>query len=152
MSLVDDISKGSLVALDTAIWIYELEDNPVFCPLTNELFLRGFAAGHCRASCSLLVLGELLVQPLSLARLDVADRYRRIIAPSPQLAVWAVSREVIEIAAVLRAEYRIRMLDAIRVASAVVNGADRFLTNDEGLRRIREIPILVLVDYVSPAR
>jgi predicted nucleic acid-binding protein len=147
MNLLDEIPHGSLVALDTVVWIYEFESNPVFGPITNELFQRGFGTGHCRAGCCLLALAELLVQPLSSGRLDIAEQYRRIIMPNPGLAVWDVNREVIECAASLRAKYRVRLLDAIHVAGAVVNQADRFLTNDEGLRRIQEIRILVLADY-----
>jgi predicted nucleic acid-binding protein len=148
MSLLDDIRLGSLVAIDTVIWIYEFETNPIFGPITDELFQNGFGSGHCRAGCSLLALGELLVQPLAVGRLDIADEYRRIIVPSPQLTVWDLDREVIETAAVLRARYRVRLLDAIHVACAVVHGAHCFLTNDEGLRRIQEVPILILADYV----
>jgi len=105
MSLRDDIPRGSLVALDTVVWIYELEANPVFGPITDDLFQNGFGSGHCRAGCSLLALGELLVQPLSVGRLDIVDEYRRLIAPGPQLAVWEINREVIETAAGLRSRY-----------------------------------------------
>jgi predicted nucleic acid-binding protein len=150
MSLLDDIPRGSMVALDTVVWIYELEANPVFGPITDELFQNGFGSGHCRAGCCLLALGELLVQPLSLGRLDIADNYRRVIAPGPQLTVWEVNREVIEAAAVLRSKYRVKFLDALHVACAATSGAECFLTNDEGLRRIQEIPIMILADYVTP--
>ena len=50
----------------------------------------------------------------------------------------------------LRAKYRVRLLDAIHVASGLLNHANCFLTNDEGLRRIREIPIPVISDYAPP--
>ena len=148
MSLLDDIPEGSLVALDTVIWIYQFEANPVFGPITNELFQDGFGTGRCRPACSLLALGELLVQPLAMGRADIADQYRRIIAPGPQLTVWESGREIIETAAALRARYRVRLLDAIHVAGAIMHNAHSFLTNDEGLRRIQEVPILVLGDYL----
>jgi predicted nucleic acid-binding protein len=89
-----------------------------------------------------------LVQPLAHGRQDLVDRYRQIITPSPDLTVWEVGRDVIETAASLRARYRVRMLDAIHIASAVVHGADCFITNDEGLRRIQEVRILILADYL----
>ncbi|MGP0069180.1 MAG: type II toxin-antitoxin system VapC family toxin [Isosphaeraceae bacterium] len=47
--------------------------------------------------------------------------------------------------------YAIKMLDAIHVASAVVHGADCFITNDQGIRRIQEIQILILSDYLPIA-
>jgi predicted nucleic acid-binding protein len=151
MSLLDHIPAGSLVAIDTVIWIYQFEDNSNFGPITDELFRNGFGAGYCRAACSLLVLGEILVQPLSLGRLVIADNYRRIIMPGPHLTVWDLNRDVIDTAAALRAKYRLRMLDAIHVACAMVNRADRFLTNDVDLRKVNEIPILILSDFLPVA-
>ena len=90
----------------------------------------------------------MLVEPFAKVRIDMADRYRLIISPGPDLTVWPIGYDVIETAASLRAKYRIKMLDAIHVASAVVHRADVFVTNDGGLRRITEVPVLVLSDYV----
>jgi predicted nucleic acid-binding protein len=153
VSILDAIPLGSLVALDTVVWIYEFEFHPVFGPVTRTLFRDGFDKAVCRAACSLLVLGEVLVQPLVKSRTDLADQYRLIISQGPDLTVWPIGRDVIETAAFLRAKYRIKMIDAIQVASAVVYGADVFVTNDAGLRRISEVPILILSDYLpaSPA-
>ncbi len=151
MNLLDAIPEGGLVALDTVVWIYEFEGNPLFGPITRPLFEQGFGTGRCRAACSLLVLGEVLVKPLADSRMDVADRYRRILSTGPDLTVWPITRDVIEMAGSLRARYRVKMLDAIHVSSAVVNGADGFVTNDEGLRRIAEVRVLILADYLPPS-
>ena len=148
MSILDAIPPGGLVALDTVVWIYEFEAHPIFGAVTRMLFQEGFGKGVCRAACSLLVLGEVLVQPLAQSRIDIADRYRSILSPGPDLAVWPIGRGVIETAASLRAKYRIKMLDALHVASAVVHGADVFVTNDAGLRRVSEVPIVILSDYL----
>jgi predicted nucleic acid-binding protein len=45
------------------------------------------------------------------------------------------------------------MLDAIHVSCAIVNGADCFVTNDEGIRRVSEVLVVILADYLpaSPA-
>ncbi len=150
MTIVDAVPPGSLVALDTVVWIYEFEASPVFGPVTDSLFREGFGTGQIRASCSQLVLGELLVQPLARGRIDLADRYRQLIASGPDLTVWQVSRDVIERAASLRAKYGVKMLDAIHVASGIIHRADCFITNDEGLRKIGEIRVLILADYLPP--
>jgi predicted nucleic acid-binding protein len=148
VNILDAIPTGSLVALDTVVWIHEFEGDPVFGQITRPLFEDGFGKGALRAACSLIVLGEVLVKPLALSLTDIADRYRRMISPRPDLTVWPISRGVIEMAGSLRARYRIRMIDAIHVASAVVNLADCFVTNDAGLRGISEVPILILADYL----
>jgi hypothetical protein len=90
VNLLGAIPVGSLVALDTAVRIYEFEFHPIFGQITHTLFRDGFGAGICRAACSLLVLGEVLVEPLAKSRTDVADHYRLIISPSPDLTLWPI--------------------------------------------------------------
>jgi hypothetical protein len=38
MSPPDDIGAGSLVAIDTVVWIYEFESNPIVGPLAHDVF------------------------------------------------------------------------------------------------------------------
>jgi predicted nucleic acid-binding protein len=79
----------------------------------------------------------------------LVDSYRQIFTTGLGFTVWEVTRDVVETAAVLRAKHRLRMLDALHVASAVVHGAGFFITNDEGLRRVNEVHVLVLSDFLT---
>lgn len=146
MTLVDVIPEGELVALDTVAWIYEVEAHPVFGPIVNPFFHDRIATAKNPAGSSLLALGELLVQPLSAGRKDLADRYRSYFTASGNWFVWEVTRAVVEQAASLRAKYRIKMLDALHVASAVLNQARHFVTNDAELRKVTEIKVVILAD------
>jgi predicted nucleic acid-binding protein len=148
MSILDVLPPGGVVALDTVVWIYEFENHPTFGQVTRTLFRDGFGSGRCRAACSLLVLGEILVQPIANSRGDIADQYRKVLSSGPDLTVWPINREVVEAAAVLRAKYQIKMLDAIHAASAVVHKGNLFVTNDGRLRRIAEVPVVILADYL----
>ncbi|MGP0069179.1 MAG: hypothetical protein ACLQGP_36965 [Isosphaeraceae bacterium] len=47
MNILDAIPTGSTAALDTVVWTYEFETNPVFGQVTNVLFRDGFGAGRC---------------------------------------------------------------------------------------------------------
>jgi predicted nucleic acid-binding protein len=49
-----------------------------------------------------------------------------------------------EKAAELRARYNLSLLDAFQVAAAIAAGCDAFLTNDDALKRIPELNIVVL--------
>ncbi len=151
MNLLDDISEGALVALDTMIWIYEFEAHPVFGPVVQPFFRDRLATGLNQAGSSRLTLGELLVQPLAAGRADIADQYRGLFTPRPNFFVWQVTRDVVDCAAGLRAKYRTKMLDALHLASAIVNQAAIFLSNDEELRRVTELRVLVLADYTTAA-
>ena len=150
MSLLDDIPEGSLVALDTMVWIYEFESHPVFGPIVHPFFRDRLDTAKNRAGSSLLTLGELLVQPLAVGRNDIADQYRQLFTPGPVFSVWDITRDVVEQAAALRAKHRVKMLDAVHVAAAILNGATIFISNEEGLRRVTELKVLVLADYVPP--
>jgi predicted nucleic acid-binding protein len=149
VNLFDDIPEGTLVGLDTAAWIYEVEANPRFGPVIRPFFRDRLALGKNRAGSSLIALGELLVQPLAVGRADLVAEYRTYFRQSGKFSVWEVTREVVEKAAELRAKYRLKMIDALHVASAIVNRADSFVCNDHGLRRVSEVKVLVLGDYVA---
>ncbi len=150
MNLLDDIPENTLVGIDAVIWIYEFEKNPVFAPLTEPFFRDRLNTGKNRAGASVLTLGELLVKPLALGRMDLVAAYRTTFSSRPGFDIWEATRDVVEKAAELRAKYKLKMLDALHTASAVVNRADLFLTNDDGLRRVTEIKVLVLKDYLPP--
>jgi predicted nucleic acid-binding protein len=148
MSLLVDIPEGALVALDSMIWIYEVESDPVFGPVVRPFFRDRLGGGRNRAGSSILALGELLVRPLTQGRADLVQKFRAAMTPSPDFFAWDATREVVERAAELRAKYRLKMMDALHVASAVVNRADLFLSNDDALVRVTEIKVLILKRYL----
>jgi predicted nucleic acid-binding protein len=47
-------------------------------------------------------------------------------------------------AASLRAQYNLSLMDALQIAVAILSECDAFLTNDLQLRRVSDIPVLVL--------
>lgn len=149
MSLLDDIPEGDLVGLDTACWIYAVESHPTFEPVVQSFILGRLKTGKNLAGSSLLALAELLVLPLKLGRRDLVDTYRAYFQPGPNWSVWEVTRVVIEKAAELRAKYALKLADAIHVASAILQQASVFLCNDNGLRRVKEIKVLIVADYVT---
>ncbi|MBO0352206.1 PIN domain-containing protein [Phormidium pseudopriestleyi FRX01] len=62
----------------------------------------------------------------------------------PTLRTVEVSREIAEKAAELRAIYNLQTLDSIQMATAIVNRASFFLTNDVRLPSISGLQLLVL--------
>ena len=84
MILIDAIPDGALVAMDTMGWIYEFEANPTFGPIVRPVF-AAIGSGRLRAGASMLVLGELLVRPLELGRVDLANAYSREFTARPVL-------------------------------------------------------------------
>ena len=76
-------------------------------------------------------------------------RYGHILSEFPNLTLHDVDMRVIEKMSDLRAAYGLKTPDAIHVATALLHGAQAFVTNNAGLKRVNEIDVLVLEDYVE---
>lgn len=142
------IGRHRRIGLDTSIFIYHLEASPRYVPVTEILF-EILPAGKISAVTSVLTVMELTVRPLQLARSEVADEYEVLVATFPNLLLVNVDRAVARRAAELRARHRLRTADAVQVATALLNEATAFLTNDKDLRRIDELEVLLLDDFIS---
>ena len=65
------------------------------------------------------------------------------------LTTYEIVHEVSGLSAKLRAKYAIRTPDAIQIAVGVVYGADTFLTNDLGLKKVSDIKVVILEDFLK---
>jgi predicted nucleic acid-binding protein len=139
----------SLVGLDTTLFIYHFERNPVYSPLTLELFSR-IEHGAIKGLTSIITLMELLVRPYQLGQQHIAIKYEALLVNFPNLAIIDIDRDVTRLAARLRAEYNLRPPDALQVAATTLNGAQAFITNDRHMNRIRDkIDVIVLDDLID---
>jgi predicted nucleic acid-binding protein len=100
-----------------------------------------------RQITSTITLLEVLVHPLKTGDETLAEKYRDILLSS-QLTTFEILHEVSEMASRLRAKYPIRTPDAIQIAVGILYHASFFLTNDPNLRKVSEIKVLVLDDYL----
>ena len=148
-----DWRSAKLIALDTSPIVYHLEDNPAYASRVLPVFLS-IERGEKRATASSLALLEILVAPYR-----VRDEARRahllgLLVSFPNLAWVSVDLSVADRAAFLRARYDLRTPDAIHLASALASHADLFLTNDRRLRRVKEIPVVLVEELaaVQPPR
>lgn len=147
-SLTDALSAHTRVGLDTAAFIYHLEQHPRYAALTQALF-KGIEQGHWIACTSTVTLMELSVRPWQLHQPHVARHYEAVLTRFPNLALVDVHRGVAQQAARLRALYRLRPADALQAATALSWGATAFITNDRGLVRLAsELTVVLLEDWI----
>jgi predicted nucleic acid-binding protein len=139
------LGQHRVLALDTCVWIYHLEGHPDYRGLTSEI-LYAVSTGKCTAVVSELTLMELLVRPLRLEREDVVDEYEALLTHFPNLNLVAIRREILLKAAALRARYGLRTPDAIIVATGILQGATRIITNDQHWKRLEGIDVVCLGD------
>lgn len=143
------LDAHQLIGLDTSIFIYHLEANPRYLPLTQQL-LKGVESGQCSGVVSTVTLMELTVHPWRKNRADIARQYEAVLINFPNLTMVDVSREVARQAAQIRATYNVRPADALQVATAKVSGATLWVSNDKKLKRLgSEVEIVILDDYLD---
>jgi predicted nucleic acid-binding protein len=94
---------GSTVAIDTAPFIYFIEDNPAFIQLVAPFFVS-LDRGEFRAVTSTITLTEVVVHPIRKDNHVLAARYFHILTTSRNLAVLPVSDAIASEAAALRAK------------------------------------------------
>ncbi len=146
--LSERLASAQIVGMDTSLFIYHLEANPRYVPLTKTIF-KGIENGKWRGIASTITLMEITVRPWQLGREMVAREYETVLLHFPNLALVDVDRNVARTAAMLRAKFNIATPDALLVATSLTTGAKSFLTNDKRLSKLQAlIDVIVLDDFL----
>ena len=146
MGLIDAVGRGP-VALDSALFIYFVEERPILVDLVHEL-LDEVAAGRLQAVTSALTLLEVLVVPLRHGNRPLADRYEALLTHSQGLRLVPVDSAQLRAAAQLRASCPgLRTPDALQLAAALSSGCTALVTNDRRLPSIPGLEVLQLDDF-----
>jgi len=133
--------------VDTAPFIYLWERHPRYFALSEMLFLY-LGKPHVQGVTSIITLIEACVQPRRQGRLDLVQSYERALLYSRQVQMLPVNTALARHTVALRAQYDIHVPDAIQIAAAIEAKATAFVTNDRRLAKVKELPILLLDDYI----
>jgi predicted nucleic acid-binding protein len=140
---------ASPTALDTALFVYYIEENEAFLPLVVAPLFEDVAAGRREVVTSSLTLLEVLVVPYRSGNLALADRYEAHLSHSQGVRLVDISRAELRVAAQLRALHpSVRTPDALQLATALSSGCSTFVTNDRSLPPLRGLKVLELGDYL----
>ena len=132
------LPEGALVLIDAAPVIYILEEHPKFAPRFRPLFDRQ-AAGEVLFAVTTLTIAEVMTGPLRAGEETLAKRYRAV------MESWQVinlTAEIAESAARFRASLKLKLPDAIQVASAIAVNADALVTHDRDFSRVKALTVL----------
>jgi len=144
------LTKGP-VYLDTNVFIYALEDFPEYA-VPIKIIFETIDQGICTAFTSEFTLSEVLVKPFILGDESLISLYQDVIHDSPVLSVQPVTRQILILAARVRAQStsRISLADAIHLATADFSQCCSFLTNDRRLFRQKfdNLEILLLENFL----
>lgn len=141
---VDDVLRGvSRLGLDTAPIVYFIEGNPEFHALCVPFF-AAIDSGSITAFTSTITLPETLVHPLRSGDTHRATAFRNLLLATQGVTTVPLSVDTAERTARLRADYNLRTPDAVQIATALHSGCEAFLTNDNQLKRVTDLRIVVV--------
>ena len=132
------LSDGVTLLVDTAPWIYVLEDHPVFAPRFIGLF-EAAEQGRLQLALTTVTVAEVLAGPFKAKQTALAKRYEKALN---RYQVVPLSAEVAALAAQLRVQYRLKLPDAVQLASALDIGAAALVTHDRNFSSVQGLPVL----------
>ncbi len=145
------MSVPDSIGVDTNCFIYFFDDRggsrAVW--LGSQIF-EPLVARRRRAVTSTLTVSELLVRPYAQKQADRAAALRHAVESMPGLTILAVTADIADAGARLRARHGMHLPDAIQLAAARAGGAEAFLTNDRSLAGTDgPLPVLILDELVG---
>lgn len=128
-----------MVLVDSAPIIYLLEYHPKFAARFRPVFDRQ-AAGEIIFAVTTIAMAEVLAGPLSMGQEILARRYRSVME---SWQVVELSVDIAESAARIRGSLKMKLADAVQVASALAIGADALLTHDRDFSGVTALRVMV---------
>lgn len=145
--LADVLNRHRRVALDTSVFIYHVENYPRYSHLADLVFAWLEQPGHT-AVTSTITMTEILVQPYRTLEPRRVEAMHTLLIALENLDWIAPSLEISDLAARMRAQYRLQTADAIQAATAIDTGATLLITNDFAFRRVSDFDSLILDDLL----
>lgn len=145
MALIEDIGEGP-VGIDTAIFIYFIEEDARYISTVAPLF-EAADAGGIEIVTSTVTLLEVLVVPYRAGNMALAERYEAVLTRGRGIRMIDLSRDQLRRAAQLRASTAVATPDALQLAAALTARCSAFVTNDRRLPASPDLKILQLSSY-----
>lgn len=129
-------------------FIYHFEKNPFYSTLVDKIF-SSITSGKSYGITSTITITETLsasnqkIQAVG-SRAAFIERFMEM----KNLQIKEVNLSIAKQAAVLRSLYRLKLGDAIQLATAVNSQSKLFVTNDIIFRRVKELKIMILDDLL----
>lgn len=140
------MTEYNKVFVDTAPLIYFLEDDPNLGEKAKAVFSEVLTAEKTLAT-SVVTCEEYLVHPYKMDDAESEQAFFDFVEDCG-VQIAPITVDIAKKAAQLRAKYQaVKGMDALQLATAIVDGCDLFLTNDSQLRQISEIKCVMLEEW-----
>ncbi len=133
------VPDGALLLVDSAPLIYHLEDNAEFAQRFVGLF-EAVATGRLSIAISTITLAEVLTGPYQHGRDALAKRMESALREHP---IHPLSATIAVQAARLRQRYRLRLPDAVQLATALEINAYALVSHDRDFSGVQDMRVLM---------
>jgi len=146
--LLHIVIDAKTIAIDSMCFIYYFEAHKQYGPLVRSVFSL-ITSGKTVGITSVITLAETMTT--SLLRPDqsgIRVVYRDRLVTMKHLQMKDVDLTVAEQSALYRNMYQLKLGDAMQFATATSSGAHLFVTNDTQFRRVKELQVAILDDFL----
>lgn len=148
MTLSEELSKIRSVFIDTAPIIYYIEAHPQYGPLVKDIVIA-FQSGILNAFSSVITIVEVLPKPIEAGNEILANKFFEFLMSGKNISMMEITSSIAKSAGNFRGRYPfLRTMDAIQIAASHEAQTDVFITNDVKLKRVSEIKVIVLKEYL----
>ena len=148
MGLLNVLDNVRLIFLDSAPVIYYVEHHPRYYNTVRVVFDR-LDADELAVITSPITLAECLIIPYRLKSVQLQKDFSDVIVNGANTIFTSLDTAIALQAAQLRAQYNLTLLDSFQLATAIQTRCEAFLTNDMSLKRVTEMNVVVVEDFVG---
>lgn len=131
------------IFIDTAPFIYLIEDNPIFVEKVKAFFMD-VILNQEKLVTSVITIMEFGVMPERLARQETITKFREFLA-AMDIDIIPINEKLSIKAYKLRAKYAfLKGMDALQMAVALEENCEKFLTNDDKLKNVTELEVILI--------
>ena len=136
------MTDSKKIFLDTNPVIYYIEESPEYFEKVNRFLDTNAESAFITST---ITIAEYFPHPIKENDTAAQEAFDSFIE-GLEVDVIPINREIAYKAAEIRAsfDYHIKPMDALQLATAVINGCDVFLTKDKQLRQFTETQVLTM--------
>ncbi|NET91135.1 MAG: PIN domain-containing protein [Kamptonema sp. SIO1D9] len=147
--MTDEALQGvKSIFLDTAPVVYYVENHPRFADGVEGV-IKKLDSKELQGIISPVTLAECLVYPLKSQDEKIQQEFVDFLLRHQSIKMIEIDTGISLSSARLRAKYNLKLLDALQVATAIRSGCEALLTNDDQFRRVSELQVLMVEDFVE---
>ncbi len=131
------------IFIDTAPFIYLIEDNPIFVEKVKNYFVE-IILNQEKLVTSVITVMEFGVMPERQGRQEAILKFREFL-DLMDISVISINEQISVRAYKLRAKYSfLKGMDALQMSVALEENCEKFLTNDDKLKNITELEVILI--------